>query len=751
MDIYKQLASNIIDKNKDKESLICTCGIGPTGKIHIGKTFDIICASFVSTELRKQGRKVDTLCFVDDCITDLQGGMIDSSEYIQQLKKELDELGMSVSFVFSSDNYRNNVYNQYFKLAYSNENLIHRILREHHTGKYTRKLSAIFNVYCPICGRLVQDVDSIGDFRYSYSCECGSSGIEDIFNKKTFLRWKIETPVRWYHYNSCFEPAAFNHGGPNGSFVIAQEIYTGLFKHEPPQNIFYQYFCDEKGDKFSARKNVGYTITDILSCFYPSQLLEYLRTLNINRPIKFGMGKMFNHIYYGKHEKSLQENFFSDINLPYDTAKTIISMAGFYFYDSDVISGQLRIECTDGVQDFIKKIEALQSYNPIPLETDAPSTIRTVLGYLIERNGFENESKSIANIKYIIGFMPSYSFKLFCKDFYGFFYNTECGPPLKNIIDNCPDYLNEVLRKRLRYDYSYMIVSPEGMPQLDSIKEYVSKIGLRVENEDSIIYNEVIGTLPIVDSERKERMGCGVSTGEQGTILILSGYEVLARLECTINKTISSVVITSFNPHDSSMVLAWYFKAFVYDSLKEKIVQVINMPVDKDRYERHVVPVVENVKRISTTLSLGDEEYILTIAALLHDIAKFHLEGIENHSNENHAEVGARWVVDFLRSCNVCGYYIEKICRCIERHSSIPEDTASMDERIIAAADGMAHIDYPWILICKYIMKHSDLPYSIIYDKLFYDRLDKSLNKITIREFQYEYRDKIDKLKRLLK
>ncbi len=733
------------------ESLICTCGIGPTGKIHIGKTFDIICSSFVSTELINCGKKANTICFIDDCITNLHDGVIDSSKYIQQLKSELSALDISVSFVYSSDNYKNNIYNQYFKIVYSKEDYIHGILKKHHTGKYTRKLSAIFNVYCPVCGRLVYDVNSIGNFRYSYCCECGSHGIEDIFNKKTFFRWKIETPIRWYHYNSCFEPAAFNHGGPNGSFTIAKEIYSGLFKQVPPQTIFYQYFCEEKGIKFSARRNVGYTITDILSCFYPSQFLMYLRTLNINRPIRFGMEKMFNHIYYGKHDEIQKKRYFSVINVSYNITKTIISMSKYYFYDSDVICKQLGIENTEEVQDFIKKIEVLQSYNLASTHPTPPSNIKTVLGFIIERNCFENETKSIADIKYIIGFMPSYSFKLFCKDFYGFFYNTESGPPLKNIIDNCPDYLNEVLRKRLCYDYSYIIVSPEGMPKLDSIKDYVSKIGLRVENEDSIIYNEVIETLPIADSERKGRMGCGVSAGEQGAILLLSGYEALARLECTINKTVSSVVITSFNPHNSSMVLAWYFKTFVYDSLKEKIVQVINMPVNKDRYERHVVPVVENVKRISTALSLGDEEYILTIAALLHDSAKFHLKGVNIQDNENHAKAGARWVGDFLRSCKVCGFYIDKICRCIEKHNAVPKDNAPMDERIIAAADGMAHIDYPWILICKHIMKHADLPYSIIYDKLFNDRLDKSLNKITIQEFQSEYGEKIDKLKQLLK
>ena len=660
-------------------------------------------------------------------------------------------MGISVSFILSSDNYKNNIYNQYFKIVYSNEDYIHGILKNHHTGKYTRKLSTIFNVYCPVCGRLVYDVNSIGNFRYSYCCECGSHGIEDIFNKKTFLRWKIETPIRWYHYNSCFEPAAFNHGGPNGSFTIAKEIYSGLFKQEPPQTIFYQYFCDEKGVKFSARRNVGYTITDILSCFYPSQFLMYLRTLNINRPVRFGMEKMFNNIYYGKHDEIQEKRYFSDINLPYDIAKTIISMSKYYFYDSNVICKQLGIENTEGVQDFIKKIEVLQSYNLASTHPTLSSTIRTILGFIIERNGFENEIKTIVDIKNIIELLPSYSFQSFCVDFYGFFYNTKCGPPLKNIINNCSVYLNKVIRKRLFYEYAYMIITPEGMPRLDSIKEYVRRIGLRIENENSIIFNETFETMPIWECETRKRKDYGICNGEQGAILILSGYEALARLECTINKAVSSVVITSFKPQDSSIVLAWYFKTFVYESLKDKIMQIINTQIDKDRFERHIVPVVENVKRISTALSIGDEEYILIIAALLHDNAKFHLNGCAIHGNKKHAEAGARWARIFLKSCKVCEYYIEKICRCIERHSAVPQDTASIDERIIAAADGMAHIDYPWILICKHIMKHADLPYSIIYDKLFYDRLDKSLNKITIREFQYEYRDKIDKLKRLLK
>lgn len=385
MNIYKQIAANVIDNNQEKDCFICTCGIGPTGRIHIGKTFDILCAAFVSNELNKFNKKTKVICFIDDCITDLQMGTIDFSLYIQQLKSELEQLSISVDFIYSSVNYKNNCYEQYFRIAYSNEEVIHEILRKHQTGEYQKKLSAIFNVYCPNCGKLLYDVNSIGDYQFSYTCKCGCHGIDNIFNNKTFLRWKIETPIRWYHYNSCFEPAAFNHNDPNGSFIIAKEICLALFKQEPPQTLFYQYFCDEAGNKFSARKNVGCTITELLTVFYPTQIIEYLKSLNINRPIKFSFSKMFNEIYYGKKKETIQKDIYLKFKLSQELMVSIISISKYYFYDSDIICKILDIDNSEEIQDFIKKIK---SYHQISQNKShvASNPMKVVLGYLIDSN-----------------------------------------------------------------------------------------------------------------------------------------------------------------------------------------------------------------------------------------------------------------------------------------------------------------------------------------------------------------------------
>ncbi len=204
MNCYKQISENIIAKNPQKNYYVCTCGIGPTGKIHIGKTFDILCAHYVSNEIKKLNEKTKVVCFIDDCITDLHDRTIDSSSHIRQLKNELETLGISVEFVYSSENYKNGSYDSYIRMVYTHQEAILDTIGKRYVGKYDKNLSAIFNVYCPCCGKLLTDVNSTGDYRFSYTCKCGSHGTDSIFNNKTFFRWKIETPIRWHLYNSCF-------------------------------------------------------------------------------------------------------------------------------------------------------------------------------------------------------------------------------------------------------------------------------------------------------------------------------------------------------------------------------------------------------------------------------------------------------------------------------------------------------------------------------------------------------------------
>ena len=658
MNYYKQASENIIATNPQNDCYICTCGIGPTGKIHIGKAFDILCAHFVSNEIEGLNKKTKVVCFIDDCITDLHVRTIDSSSHIRQLKNELKALSISVEFVYSSENYKNGSYNSYLMMVYNHQEAILETINKRYIGKYDKKLSAIFNVYCPYCGALLTDVNSIGDYRFSYTCKCGSHGTDSILNNKTFFRWKIETPIRWHLYNSCFEPAAFNHDGPNGSFIIAKDLYKVLFGERPPLSMFYQYFCDDSGNKFSSRTNIGYTISDLLPYFYPHQITEYLKNINFRYPIKFSVKKMFDDIYYGKRWKDIRFWLCQKLGIQNNTILSIINIAKYYFYDCAIICNKLNLECSVELGDFIKKIQLYQQIMP-PKSTEISTQFKNALGNILENN----RNLTVPEIQASVMSVKGYSYERFCKEFYGVFFHTESGPPLSKILDCCSRHVYDAMRFCVLDKYTCRNINYERLPSF----------------------------------------------------------------------------------------MTYHFKTFVFDDIKEKIIKLIDTPANKDRYERHVIPVVENVKKISSEMSVGDEVYILIIAAMLHDIAKFQLEGNNNHCYANHAKTGAEWTRRFLRSNDVCECYIEKICRCIENHSVIPTDGAPLDERIIAAADGMAHIDYPWALICKQIQRQDNQPYSVILDMLFDDRLSKSLDKISFSEIRKEYSRKIELLKRLLK
>lgn len=109
---------------------------------------------------------------------------------------------------------------------------------------------------------------------------------------------------------------------------------------------------------------------------------------------------------------------------------------------------------------------------------------------------------------------------------------------------------------------------------------------------------------------------------------------------------------------------------------------------DTGRMEYHIIPVVQNSVKLARKLNADIE--VVEIAAYLHDITRI-LGDVENHHI-----TGAKFAEEFLRKYNYSEEKIEQIKNCIQKHrGSIEEKRETLEEKIVATADAMAHIQYP--------------------------------------------------------
>lgn len=776
--IYREIAAEIVSANPNKECYTCTCGIGPTGIIHFGKAFDIICSTMVCNELISLGKKAKVLCVVDDCIPAVRA--INKAVYIksiEELKKELEDLKLSVEFVFSSHNYSNHIYDEYLKTLYEKRNKIYDVLGKFDLSRFTRSLGEIFYTYCPVCGSVINDIAAIGDLKYKYNCTCGKHSIESVLNGNTYVKWKIENVIRWHFHKSSFEPAAFNHGEKNGSFTIAKEVYKQLYEGEAPKTIFYPFICDSNGAKFSISKGIGYTIGDLLECFYPDQILNYFSTLSLSHNIKFSLQKMFDAVYSPKFWVFINKSNGFLLDLGNETTRKIINASKYYFYNSNVISKRFSVKKTKELELFISKIKRIQErlHNTDKI---MPCQLKTVLSSLLNDNGNieGDENANVQAIKKWIALIPNYSWDLFCKDFYQHFFNSIQGPPIMNILSECRKEIAEKANLCCEKEYAPLIIKPEGIDNIDSIMSYILSFGIAIKDYKRITFDEELFGLIYNNQEiTLKQKNKKHLIGKEACFVITSGFNIKDRIyylsgtngnpEFCSNTSLrylyhkgekNGLFLNAIHRCDlkeePTLQMLWYFKVFIFKEIEDDIIKLLDTPDNKSRYQHHIAHVVENVKILCEDTSIVVNElkvYYISISAWLHDIAKcasFNLK----LSNTSHAEAGAQWAREYLSKKNVCDYFTEMICKCISNHTDIPAADSPIDIRILAAADGMAHIDYPWIMLCN-ILKKNDLSYEQAKTIFFETKLNKSLNKITFDHIKNAYKTKIDLLRGMLK
>lgn len=90
---------------------------------------------------------------------------------------------------------------------------------------------------------------------------------------------------------------------------------------------------------------------------------------------------------------------------------------------------------------------------------------------------------------------------------------------------------------------------------------------------------------------------------------------------------------------------------------------------------------------------LNADMQVVEIAAYLHDITKI------TGDRKNHHITGANYTEEFLKKYNIEKEKIDQIKNCIKKHRGSSEFTRdTLEEKIIATADAVAHIEHPLTL-----------------------------------------------------
>jgi putative nucleotidyltransferase with HDIG domain len=128
-----------------------------------------------------------------------------------------------------------------------------------------------------------------------------------------------------------------------------------------------------------------------------------------------------------------------------------------------------------------------------------------------------------------------------------------------------------------------------------------------------------------------------------------------------------------------------------YKILINDIKKLLDNVCKDDRVKYHINPVVEIAHRMA--IDLNADTQIVVIAAYLHDITKMFGE------RKNHHLIGAEYAGNFLTNYDINDEIIEKIKNCIKKHRGSSEFTRNtIEEKIVATADAVAHIEHPLTL-----------------------------------------------------
>lgn len=185
----------------------------------------------------------------------------------------------------------------------------------------------------------------------------------------------------------------------------------------------------------------------------------------------------------------------------------------------------------------------------------------------------------------------------------------------------------------------------------------------------------------------------------------------------------------------------WIMQKEEYQILIKDIKALLQNICKDDRVKYHIEPVVKSAKNLA--LKFNADVQVVEIASYLHDVTKI------TGDRKKHHITGAKYAEVFLSKYNIEEWKVESIKNCIKKHRGLSEYTRdTIEEKIVATADAIAHIEHPLTLFYAWYGKRQcqiDEGADGIINKL-----QKSWEKIEFEDVKKELEEKYKILMKLL-
>ncbi|WPX97788.1 lysine--tRNA ligase [Candidatus Fokinia crypta] len=310
------LLKHINNSVPSKGFVLFSTGYGPSGLPHIG-TFGEVVRTVMVQEAFKRVTNFPTklICFSDDKdamrkIPDFIANVEEYQKYIglplsevpdpfgkddsyavamnKKLCKFLDDFGFQYQFMSATECYRNGMLNSGIVILLQRHqkvlDLILPTLRDERRKTYSP--------FLPICKRtgvvLQVKIDEIDLEKntVSYTEPVTNDVIEvSVLNGECKVQWKLDFALRWKVLQVDFEMYGKDHLVNGAIYSKGCKIIDGI----PPQQMYYELFLDENGEKISKTKANGITVEQWLK-YGLTDSLAYLMYISPTSAKKISLG-----------------------------------------------------------------------------------------------------------------------------------------------------------------------------------------------------------------------------------------------------------------------------------------------------------------------------------------------------------------------------------------------------------------------------------------------------------------------------
>lgn len=290
---WLQQISDDVERQHPSGKILVSSGVSPSGKYHIGTLREVLTADAVLLALRKRGREVRHVHFVDDLdgLRKIPAGVpeefsqylgkpvcdVPSPEpgahsyadyYLDDFVKNVDALGIDMEVVRSHEKYRQGFFVPSIEKTLANISEARAVLEEVSGRKLGEEWSPIqVNEDGYLKKRPFISIDT-DQKKLVYQDVNGKNQDISYADGDVKLDWRLDWPARWWQLNVNVEPFGRDHATKGGSYDTGAALVSKVFGGEAPIPVPYQ-FINRAGETKKMSKSAGNTVTI-------SELLEVL-------------------------------------------------------------------------------------------------------------------------------------------------------------------------------------------------------------------------------------------------------------------------------------------------------------------------------------------------------------------------------------------------------------------------------------------------------------------------------------------